>query len=329
MTAGFFQPLFAQPGPALDMRVLEGAMREQKLVFYITMDLPQMIQVVHDFVQKYSFLALEIHPLETQTLVERVRTEARNGVAGHDVVIGGSGLLQPLFEDNLMASYRSPERASVSEALIDSRGYWSGYYINPLVLGYNTILLKEEEVPKSYDALLAPRWRGKRIVIDSTAHGLLRGLVPIWGKHKAVAYLESLAAQQPLLARASIAAVEAVHNGSVSMAIARAPVIQGYKEKMASAIDWRHLEPVVAQIDAVMVSAQSPHPHAARLFVDFALSAQGQNALARVQHIPVRRDINPQAKPAAQGQQWFLERPDSHDDYQETVRLFRHIFGIQ
>jgi iron(III) transport system substrate-binding protein len=291
--------------------------------------LPQIIQVVHDFVEKYSFLALEIHPLEAETLVERVRAEARMGVSAHDVVIGGGGLFQPLLEENRLASYRSPERKGLSEAFADRLGYWSGYYINPFVLGYNTILVKHEEIPRSYEALLDLRWRGKRIAIDSAAHGLLRGLEPIWGKDKAVAYLRNLAAQQPVMARASISAVEAVHNGEVSMAIARAPVIQGYKEKMASPIDWRSLDPVVAQIDAVMVSAQSPHPHAARLFVDFALSVEGQNALAGVQQISVRRDIGAHAQGIAQGGKWFLERPDRHEDYQETVRSFRQIFGIQ
>jgi iron(III) transport system substrate-binding protein len=292
------------------------------------MDLPQNIQVVHDFVQKYPFLGLEIHPLEAETLVERVRSETRMGVSGYDVIIGGGGLLQPLFEENLLASYRSPQREGVTEALIDSQGYWSGYYINSYALGYSTARLREEEIPKSYDELLDPRWRGYRIAIDSTAHGLLRGLAPLWGQGKAVAYLKKLAGQQPVMARASISAVESMHNGNVLMVIARAPVIQGYKEKLSSPIDWISLVPVIAQIDAVMLSAHSPHPNAARLFVDFALSRQGQDALAGVQQIPVRRDMEPQTKPSPQAQKWFVERPDRHVNYQETVKVFREIFGI-
>jgi ABC-type Fe3+ transport system substrate-binding protein len=112
------------------------------------------------------------------------------------------------------------------------------------------------------------------------------------------------------------------------MVIARAPVIQGYKNQLQSPIDWVSLDPIAAQIDAVMLSAQSPHPNAARLFVDFALSREGQNALAGVQQIPIRTDMEAQAKPVLQGQKWFVERPDRHVNYQETVRLFREIFGI-
>jgi len=327
-TVLFWQPVLARPRPGLEMQLVEGAKTEKKLAFYTTVDLPQTMEVVHDFVQKYPFLDLEIHPLEAEALVTRVQTESRTGTPRCDVLIGGGGALQPLFEENLLASYQSLERGAVSEALIDSEGYWSGYYVNSYVLGYNTMLVKEEEIPKSYDELLDPRWKGNRIAIDGTAHGLLRGLAPSWGEDKAVAYLKRLASQRPLISRASISAVEAMHTGTVSLVIARAPVIQGYKDKLRSPIDWISLEPTVAQIDAVMVCAQSPHPNAARLFVNYALSTEGQRALAGVQQIPVRRDMEAHSKLAARGHKWFVERPNKHVNFQETVRLFREIFGI-
>jgi ABC-type Fe3+ transport system substrate-binding protein len=319
--------VFAQPGSAPDLGLIEGAKKEQRLVFYTTMDLPQNIRVVHDFVQKYPFLGLEVHPLEAETLVERVRNEARSGMSTWDVLLGGGGLFQPLFEANLIAPYHSPQREAVSDALNDSEGYWSGYYINPYVLGYNTTSVKEDEIPKKYDELLDSRWKGNRIAIDSQAHGLLRALAAAWGADKALAYLKRLADQQPVMARASITAVDSLHTGTVSMVIARAPVIHGYKKKLGSPIDWTFLGPVVAQIDAVMLSAQSRSPNAARLFVDFVLSKDGQSGLAGVQQIPVRRDMEPRTKPVFQGHRWFVERPDERENFRATVKLFREIFG--
>jgi iron(III) transport system substrate-binding protein len=328
MSAIFWQPVFARPRSVLEMELVEGAKKEKKLVLYTTIDLPQIIEVVHHFAQKYPFLALELYPLEAETLVKKIQDEARSGMSSWDVLLGGGGSFQPLLEANLVVSYHSPQREAVSDALNDSEGYWSGYYINPYVFGYSTTLVKEEEIPKSYDELLEPRWKGNRIAIDSTAHGLLRGLAAAWGEDKAVTYLKRLADQQPVMARASITAVDSLHTGDVAMVIARAPVIQGYKKKLQSPIDWVSLEPIVAQIDAVMLSAQSPHPNAARLFVDFVLSREGQSALASVQQIPVRRDMEPRFEPAVRSHKWFLERPDKHVNFQETVRLFREIFGI-
>ena len=328
VTAVFWQPVEARSWSVLDMELVEGAKKEKKLVFYSTIDLPQTIEVVHAFAQKYPFLELELHPLEAEALVRKIQDEARSGMSTWDVLLGGGGSFQPLLEANLVVSYHSPQREAVSDALNDSEGYWSGYYINPYVLGYSTTLVKEEKIPKSYDELLEPRWKGNRIAIDSTAHGLLRGLGAAWGKDKAVAYLKRLADQQPVMGRVSITAVDSLHTGNVSMVIARAPVIQGYKKKLRSPIDWIPLEPTVAQIDAVMLSAQSPHPNAARLFVDFVLSKEGQSDLAGVQQIPVRRDMEPRSTSVFRSHRWFVERPDKHRNFQETVRLFREIFRI-
>jgi iron(III) transport system substrate-binding protein len=328
IAAIFSQPALARPRSDLDMQLVEGAKKEKKLVFYTTMDLPQSIEVVRDFAQKYPFLDLELHPLEAETLVKRIQNEARDGVSTWDVLLGGGGLFQPLLETNLVISYHSPQREAVSDALNDSAGFWSGYYINPYVLGYSTTLVNQGNIPRSYGDLLEPRWKGNRIGIDSTAHGLLRGLAAAWGEERAVAYLKRLSEQQPVMAPASIMAVDSLHTGSVAVVIARAPVIQGYKKKLQSLIDWIFLEPTVAQIDAVMLSAQSPHPNAARLFVDFVLSKEGQHALAGIQQIPVRRDMEPRSRTISQGHKWFVERPDKHVNFRETVKLFREIFGL-
>jgi ABC-type Fe3+ transport system substrate-binding protein len=295
-TAIFSQSAFARIRSVLDIQLVEGAMKEKKLVVYTAIDMPQNIEVVRDFLEKYPFLDVELHPREAERLVEKIQNEARRGISNWDVLIGGGGLFQPLLDEKLVVSYHSPERDAVSDALKDSESYWSGYYINPFVLGYSTTLVTADEIPKSYEDLLDPRWKGNRIAIDRTAHGLLLGLAPIWGEDKALAYLRRLAGQQPVMARASITAVDSLHTGNVSMVIARAPVIQGYKNKLQSPVDWVFLAPIVAQIDAVMLSAQSPHPNAARLFIDFVLSSEGQKALAGVQQIPVRRDMEAQPK---------------------------------
>jgi iron(III) transport system substrate-binding protein len=324
----FCQPVLAWPRSDLDIQRVEGAKKEGKLVFYTTMDLPQNIEVVRDFAQKYPFLKLELFPVEAETLVKRIQDGAQSGMFSWDILLGGGSAFQPLLDANLLVSYHSPQREAISEALNDTGGYWSGYHINSYVLGYSTTLVKEEEIPKTYDELLEPRWKGNRIAIDSTAHGLLRGLAVAWGEEKAVAYLKRLAEQQPVMASVSIMAVDSVHTGDVAMVIARAPVIQGYKKKLQSPIDWISLEPTVAQIDAVMLSARSPHPNAARLFVDFVLSKEGQTTLAGVQQIPVRRDMEPRSH-AFGPHSWFVERPDQHGNFQKTVKLFREIFGLQ
>jgi len=325
VVASFLPPVFAGSSSAPNIKSLDDPKKETKLVFYITMEFPQNAELIRLFAEKYPFWNIEIHPLETETLVKRIQDEARSRVFTWDVLLGGGGSLQHVLEPNLVLSYHSPERKALSEELKDSEGYWSGYAVSPYVLAYNTNLVKEKDVPISYEHLLEARWKGN-IAIDNTAYGLLRGLAAAWGEDKAVAYLKRLSDQQPVMARGSITAVDSLHRGTVSVIIARAPVIQAYRDQQHSPIQWVSLEPVISQVEAVMLSARSPNPNAARLFVDFVLSREGQTALSgAAQQVPLHQDMQPSPKKALR---WYLEHPDKNVNFQHTVRLFRKIFRI-
>jgi hypothetical protein len=84
-TALLWQPILARDRSVLEADLVEHAKTERKLIFYTTIDLPQTIKVVYEFVQKYPFLDLELHPLETDELVARVQNESRTGTDTSDV----------------------------------------------------------------------------------------------------------------------------------------------------------------------------------------------------------------------------------------------------
>jgi ABC-type Fe3+ transport system substrate-binding protein len=50
------------------------------------------------------------------------------------------------------------------------------YYLNSYVLGWNTKLVKREGVPRNYEPLLNPKWKGGQISLDTEAYGMLEGL---------------------------------------------------------------------------------------------------------------------------------------------------------
>ena len=47
----------------------------------------------------------------------------------------------------------------IDEDLVDREAYWSAYYVISYVLGWHTKLVKREEVPKTYEALVDPKWK--------------------------------------------------------------------------------------------------------------------------------------------------------------------------
>ena len=72
-TAILWQPAFARNRSGLDSQLVEGAKQEMKLVFYTTLDLPQTISVVYEFVQKYPFMDLEVPHINFQETVRLFR----------------------------------------------------------------------------------------------------------------------------------------------------------------------------------------------------------------------------------------------------------------
>ena len=62
---------------------------------------------------------------------------------------------------SIRSRYKSPERETFSEDLKDQEGHWTGYYAFPMNLGFNTRMVKKDQVPKTYQDLLSPMWRKK------------------------------------------------------------------------------------------------------------------------------------------------------------------------
>ena len=326
--AVLWQPAFARSRSTLNLSVIEAAKKEKKLVVYTTADLPQLLNIASQFVRKYPFIQLELFPATDAALLEKIHNDERAGIPSWDVLSGDGSVLMPLLEQNRVAPYRSARRLAITNGLIDTAGYWSGYYVNPYVLGHNTRVLKREDIPKTYEELLEPRWRGNQIAMDSQGHGLLSGLGRAWGMDKAVAYLRRLAEQEPRMAAGSVTTVQFVRGGDSPLVIAHAPVIQAERRR-GTAIDWHPLEPVIAQINAVALSAHAANPNAARLFIDFILSDEGQNTFAGFQQITIRQDAKPRLSPRFAPHHWIIERPDEPTNFHESMGLYQRIFGLR
>ena len=319
--------MFSQTGP--DPALIEAAKKEGEMVYYTTMTLSQSKKVVDKFEKKYPFVKVDLFRTGGGPLLNKIQTEARGGRYAWDVVSGRGEMVLPLMNAKFLAPYRSPESKTIEEDLVDNEGYWTAYYVNPYVLGYNTNLVKKEDVPQTYEQLLDPKkWKGKKISIDDEAYGLLSGLIRAWGKEKAVFYFKKLAAQDPVLMRGNTNRVQLTVAGEYSLIVAYAPTIQRETSRGAP-MDWVPLEPVAVQVNPVMLAAKAPHPNAAKLFIDFLLSKEGQKMLVGFRRIPIRPDVNPDPPRLFKGYKRIVEHPEEYKNFTETVKLYQEIFNLR
>jgi iron(III) transport system substrate-binding protein len=317
---------FSQSGP--DPKVIEGAKKEGQAIWFTTMTLEQSKQVVERFEKKYPFVKVTLFRTGGGPLLNKIITESRGGRHAWDVVVGRGEMVLPLMERKLLAPYRSPETKMIDAELVDKEGFWTAYYVNSYVLGWNTNLVKREDVPKTYQGLLDPRWKGGLISVDNEAYGMLEGLKRAWGREKAVGYFRQLAAQDPVIKRGNTERVALAVAGEYSLIIAYNQTIQRMTSRGAP-IDWVPLEPAVTQVNPVMLGSKAPHPNAGRLLYDFILSKEGQEMLRGMQRIPVRKDVEPDPPRLFRGFKYVIENPEDYKDFDATVKQYLEIFKLR
>ncbi len=305
-------------------KIIESARKEGELVWYTTMSSDQSNAFMALFQQKYPFLKPSVIRLGGSALLNRILTEAKAGKNFFDVAHGTGEIVLPLMEMGLLAPYLSPERKMIPDDLKDAKGFWTSVYVNSIVLGYNTNLVKRQLVPRSYNELLQPQWKGRKISIDDTYVTFLQGLMSAWGKEKAIGYLKKLAGQDPVVMRGSTVRVQLAAAGEFPLVIAYANIIQYLTEKGAP-VDWVPLEPAVISVNTVMAAAKAAHPNAAKLFIDFTLSKEGQEKLWDFQRIPARSDVEPKPARLFRGYKRYVVHPEEMRNLDETAKLYVQI----
>ncbi len=324
----FCQGTFSATQAGSDPKLVEAAKGEGGVSYYTTMTLSQSKKVADKFQAKYPFIKVDLFRSGGDELLNRIQNEARGGLYAWDVASSRGDTVLALMDAKLISPYHSPESKFIDQDMVDDEGYWTAYYVNPFVLGYNTNLVKKEDVPKTYEQLLDPKWKGKKISVDDSAYGLLAGLMRAWGKEKAVTYFKKLAAQEPVVMRGNTNRVQLAMAGEYPLIIAYAPTIQRETSK-GHPMDWVPLEPVPVQVNPLMLAAKAPHPNAGKLFIDFVLSKEGQKMLVGFRRISVREDIEPDPPRLFRGYKRIVEHPEDYRNFSETIKLYQEIFGLR
>jgi len=314
---------------APDPKVIEAAKKEGQLVWYNTLVQPHAQGLIDAFTKKYPFIKGSFWRGSATSVYSKLTLEARAGRYEWDTVsLTNPEFVWDLKQRNLITRYASPEREMFNDDVKDQEGFWTGYYALPTGLGYNVRQVKKEQVPKAYQDLLAPVWKGKKISIDTEGQELLMGLIQAWGKERAVDYLRKLAAQDPAFGRGNNKRIELASAGEFPLFIAFTHSTEANKIKGAP-VDWVNLEPVVMQIDSIMLGARSSHPNAGKLFIDFLLSQQGQEILQSNRRPVLRNGVDPDPPRLIRGFKRVVLHPDRAQAAQESLKLYREIFALQ
>ena len=99
-------------------------------------------------------------------------------------------------------------------------------------------------------------------------------------------------------------------------------------KKAGAPLEWVPVEPVVAKLHPVAITAQAPHPNAAKLFADYLLSKEGQTTLRDLGNHPSRPDVE-SAITRFKGIKLIPSDPREAENYTNLVTLYKSVFGIK
>jgi len=263
-----------------DQALAEKAKAEGKVSFYANIT---AIQPIMQEFTKNKGVKGEYTRISTSKFVATVLTEHQAGKLLADVLQAPLPIMEFLKNKGVLASYRSPSAAGYPDwTRKDDKIQIFG--IEYVALIYNKELVKPKDVPKRYEDLTDPKWRGKIVMANPSSHATtiswLIGLKEnvFTSEETWMKFVKGLAANKPMFVRSFGPTPAPVESGEMLIAISMPKYII---TKAPAPLDWARVEqPLLGTPRGIAVTAAAKHPNAAKLFVDYWLSRDAMQMLA-------------------------------------------------
>ena len=285
-------------------QITEAAKKEGKVVVGgpPTGNLRQKFQ---ETFEKRSSLNLELVSAPGPQNASRAAAESKAGVRYFDVLHAGSGTLEPLMYDNLLAPFSD---YMILPEVKDPRQWWGGHLwednlkTNRFIYSfsadfstppfYNSDLVKPPDLA-SYDDLLNPKWKGKIGFFDPRVPSAGQGLWGFLMKSKGKEFLQKLAEQNLFVSRDGKQLADALAKGTLAVALG---VSQRFVEPyIKSGLPIKPLMTIKEGMGGsngfgtVAVLKNPAHPNATKVYVNWLLGKEGQDLYglrAKSRHVP-------------------------------------------
>jgi iron(III) transport system substrate-binding protein len=279
-------PLWAQDtslltyeGPERADKLLTAAKKEGKLTLY-TAFRPQDLQALVEPFEKKTGIKLTVWRSGATNVLQRVLKESAGDRHEADFVLMPSTEMEALRRERQLAAVKSPYFKDLLPSALPTHREWAPVLLNVLVPTYNSTVVKKEDLPKTYQDLLDPKWKGK-LGIESKLDEWYLTLITSMGEAQGSKFFSELSAKNGLQSRLGMSLLNnLVISGEVPLALAVYRDLPEKAKRKGASIDSFTLDPIIAQAFVGAVLKKAPRPNAALLFQDYLLSEETQKLLA-------------------------------------------------
>jgi len=263
--------------------IVAKAKQEGKLRVLAEMEPPNIKASVKAFMKKYPFINLHIEEITGTDAARRNILEIKSGMAKDWDILHLSTdfyneYLPYLWKVDIYGMAQQGILQIPIEMIDPKHRNVVGYFSRFQVTAYNKNLVPGDKLPKLWEDILKPEFKGKKFAADIRPTEIA-ALVPAWGLEKTLEFARKIAAQEPLWVRGGSRTVTAIIAGEIPMMIG--PNFHTTKRAQGKDptgnLQYIALEPVPVRLsleEAVQVGAQ--HPHAALLWLEWMASPEAQ-----------------------------------------------------
>ncbi len=261
-------------GADRDQRLIEKARQEGTVVLYTSLATTESIPLTQAFEKKYG-VKVELWRATADKVVQRVITEGQAKRFAVDVIETNGPEMEMIAREKLLSQFFSPYFADLPTSAIPAHRLWISDRLNFFVVAYNTNKVRREELPKTLEGFVDPKWKG-RISLEATDSEWMATLIKQWGPERGNGFFQQLSAMKPDMRKGHILLSQLVAAGEIEVSLTSYSANAESMKRRGGPIDWMPIGPVVARPQGIGLAKNAPNPHAALLFADFVLSPEGQ-----------------------------------------------------
>lgn len=272
----------------LDPGLLQQAKAEGALTVYGSMNEAEALPLWKLFEDESGIKVSYVRSSDAQ-IMARVAIEERARQRSWDIALTTTVSQLPTA---FLAPFDPPQASGLMPQARDPNRRWYGVYANYNAPAYNTKFVQKADLPKSYEDFPAHKeWRGK-IAIDGTDNEWLAAIFGAYGEARGRTIVKNIvAALDPVIADGHLALARSVGSGEYWMALNNFLPLTLNVKMSGAPTDYWLIDPVTLIFGSVGVNVLSPHPNAAKLAANFALSREAETFMTRKGRIPTRPDV--------------------------------------
>ena len=319
--------LTGAPGAASPLD--DAAKKDGTVVWYATMNTKDMALTAEAFMKSHPGIKVETLRLGSSQLPARISTEQRGGKYNADVISGDQFQVSQLVAFGAFDKFSVPDADKFLKGTVDPGGVWTNLYQNTTVIAWNPEKLKADRLtpPASFADFAKPEWKGK-FGFDTGALNWYMGMVQ--AEKNGADLAKKIAENAPVKTSGHTQTVASLESGEFDAT----PTAYGYladqEKREHKSIDYVNPAPLYVSLNPVGIAKNAPHPSAAKVFIGWLLSKDGQQFIAERGGGEISSRIDVKNNP----QIWDAKRPyiiistPNSSQYNEMERTFRSIFGL-